>query len=302
MMEPTSDVFNRAYARNWSGLLKRLKTHPQDAAWFSKSKGAALHIACMRKPPPEVIEALVAVYPDAAWINSGRNQKGGSIPLLLACSHGASYEALRIILVATPTSAIGYREERSYYCRDRELPLDYLFAYYARQYGRDFCRVIRSSAYLRGKEGEFWQKAALLLDHGRRHNPNSHPLEPTNPVLILQADASLKSNYIYTYSWSFQELVTRLVSKVPTLISKRAGTSDEDGQFLLHTAIHSGLGWESGIGEILTAAPWVVSLRDSRTGLLPFALAASVATDGNDSLTVVWRLLLENPSLLCAPP
>ena len=50
---------------------------------------------------------------------------------------------------------------------------------------------------------------------------------------------------------------------------------DHDGRFPLHLALHSGKSWDVSVRDIFEAAPDVINVCDSKSGLFPFMIAAS---------------------------
>jgi hypothetical protein len=61
----------------------------------------ALHYACERRPPLEVVEALIAAWPEAV---TTRLQPGGALPLHVACTWGASTNVVNALTHAEPAT------------------------------------------------------------------------------------------------------------------------------------------------------------------------------------------------------
>jgi ankyrin repeat protein len=98
-------------SHNWDGVLRRLKSHPSDAGLILRvpTRGGftsthdffPLHYACERRPPAEVVEALIAAYPEAL---SRRAMPGGALPLHIACTWYTEEDAIRVLLKADRTA------------------------------------------------------------------------------------------------------------------------------------------------------------------------------------------------------
>jgi ankyrin repeat protein len=60
-----------------------------------------LHYACERRPPLEVVEALITTWPESV---TTRLQPGGALPLHTACTWQASVEVVEAICLAEPAA------------------------------------------------------------------------------------------------------------------------------------------------------------------------------------------------------
>ena len=93
--------------QDWHSVLAKLEMSPSDAGQdlqvttrggFTSMTGfTALHYACERRPPTEVVEALIAAYPSAL---SKRAMPGGALPLHVACTWYASVDAVCALVAA----------------------------------------------------------------------------------------------------------------------------------------------------------------------------------------------------------
>jgi len=114
-------LYEYALIGDWTKLLSRIKTHPAEVSYHDKRRNIALHLACRRQPPAEVIRALIECA-DGANHTSSANGVGGShnsgggsggggggggaeartvdglTPLHFAAYCGASPEVVRILL------------------------------------------------------------------------------------------------------------------------------------------------------------------------------------------------------------
>ncbi|GKY92416.1 hypothetical protein MPSEU_000212200 [Mayamaea pseudoterrestris] len=98
--------------RKWSKVISRLSANPLEAeteltvvtrGGFTASRGmTALHYACERKPPVEVVHCLIESYPHAVSV---RAMPGGALPLHIACTWGASEDVVTALLSADAGTA-----------------------------------------------------------------------------------------------------------------------------------------------------------------------------------------------------
>lgn len=93
--------------QDWESVLHRLRINPLDAeeelnvttrGGFAAMSGyMALHYACERRPPVEVVEALIAACPKALL---SRAVPGGALPLHIACTWYSTASAVNALIVA----------------------------------------------------------------------------------------------------------------------------------------------------------------------------------------------------------
>jgi len=98
--------------QKWTSVLARLEINPHEAeeelremtrgGFYATTGMAPLHYACERKPPVEVVTALLELYPMAVMT---RTMPGGSLPLHVACTWYASADVVDALLSADPGSS-----------------------------------------------------------------------------------------------------------------------------------------------------------------------------------------------------
>ena len=98
--------------RKWSKVINRLAANPLEAeldlkvvtrGGFMAARGmSALHYACERRPPVEVIHCLIEAHPLAVSV---RAMPGGALPLHIACTWGASDAVITALLSADASTA-----------------------------------------------------------------------------------------------------------------------------------------------------------------------------------------------------
>lgn len=97
----------------WKSVIARLDCNPDEASYelngvmtrggFQAGESMTpLHYACERKPPLEVVQALIEAHPEAIGT---RMMPGGTLPLHIACTWQSSPEVVSALLAADPTTA-----------------------------------------------------------------------------------------------------------------------------------------------------------------------------------------------------
>jgi len=97
--------------QNWTAVIARIEDCPHEAGedvsamtrgGFMATRGLTpLHYACERRPPMEVVSALIAAWPEAI---STRLQPGGALPLHVASTWHAPEASVKIISQAEPAA------------------------------------------------------------------------------------------------------------------------------------------------------------------------------------------------------
>jgi len=97
--------------QNWNSVLRRVEQNPHEAGetlqamtrggFISMQGLTPLHYACERRPPLEVVEALIAAWPEAV---TTRLQPGGALPLHVACTWNGSLNAIVALTNAEPAA------------------------------------------------------------------------------------------------------------------------------------------------------------------------------------------------------
>lgn len=98
---------------NWKSVIARLECNPDEAndeligvmtrgGFTASASMTPLHYACERKPPLEVVQALIEANPEAVTV---RMMPGGCLPLHIACTWHSSPAVVSALLAADPTTA-----------------------------------------------------------------------------------------------------------------------------------------------------------------------------------------------------
>lgn len=157
--------------QNWDVVLARLEMNPEDAekhlvvttrGGFTSTTGfTPLHYACERRPPVEVVNALVAACPRAA---STRAMPGGALPLHIACTWYAPVEVVAALLVADRNA-----------CRTQDelgnLPLhSACFSGTATQVIETLLRAYPKATLARNHQGSLPEEITSRLKHDNRRS------------------------------------------------------------------------------------------------------------------------------------
>lgn len=97
--------------QNWTAVIARIEDSPHEAGedvsamtkgGFLSTRGLTpLHYACERRPPVEVVAALIAAWPEAI---TTRLQPGGALPLHVASTWHAPEAAVKYISQSEPAA------------------------------------------------------------------------------------------------------------------------------------------------------------------------------------------------------
>ena len=93
-------VFIYAQEGAWGQLIEESFSRPSSVSFKDRCRNTALHIACRRQPPIDVIVALIRAYPAATELKT----VDGMTPLHFACYCGASVDIIKILIEAGPES------------------------------------------------------------------------------------------------------------------------------------------------------------------------------------------------------
>ena len=136
---PTEQLVERIRNRDWEGARQRAVTHPWDARYrtCSGSNSTALHLVCVYRAPPDVVQVVLDAHPEAIMATDGEGwtplhvaflygadertallliKRGGALvaamqsrlvgsPLHVACRHGVSTRVLQELLQTNPKMA-----------------------------------------------------------------------------------------------------------------------------------------------------------------------------------------------------
>lgn len=107
MSPVVNDLPTLIRGQGWEAVLQRLKMYPMDSklnlivptkgGFTATTDFSPLHYACERRPPVEVIKALLRPCPEAA---SKRTMPGGALPLHIACTWYSDVKVVEALLAA----------------------------------------------------------------------------------------------------------------------------------------------------------------------------------------------------------
>jgi len=107
----TTDLATLIKKQNWPNVLLRIEMNPHECGetlvfqtrggYMPTAGMTPLHYACERRPPMDVIEALVAAWPEAV---TTRLQPGGALPIHIGCTWHASAGVVGCLCQAEPAT------------------------------------------------------------------------------------------------------------------------------------------------------------------------------------------------------
>ena len=111
--EITQDLKTLIKNLKWKSVIARIEINPDEAneeligvmtrgGFQASSAMTPLHYACERKPPVEVVQALIEANPEAV---TERMMPGGCLPLHIACTWHSSPSVVGALLSADPSTA-----------------------------------------------------------------------------------------------------------------------------------------------------------------------------------------------------
>lgn len=278
LMGPTSRLYNLVLMKKtWDEVTSRAERHPGDLFWKNAFGMMPIHIACCMRPPAEVIRTMLTGTKSVGILDRSSKE---NLPLHCACRKMASYDVIKMLLwvsvrgSADPSSNAGQRNS------DSLSPLDMLLDAYMHISTANFEEEIEneSDPYMFSHiMKEFWSKASLLLRALFLQDTGTLPdrLPPFSPLLIQQSFfAATQFNIPEKVKILTERIFRNHVEKYPSLCK----IMDGQGRFLLNKAIENHVYWDTElINLIISAAPKVLEVRDKRTHLYPFMLAAVVS-------------------------
>ena len=141
---------------------------------------------------------------------------------------------------------------------------------------------------------------AANLHREQVNNPDTRgrlPLHFAAKTMIQRRDEDNGTN-------DASEVINILLSSSIFGSDKSASIADLDKRMPIHHAAEAGAEYEEGIEALVRVCPRSLEERDARTGLFPFALAASCSSNfassemRASSIDTIYRLLREAPSVL----
>ncbi len=107
-------LFRLILKKDWNGACQRCENFPEEASTWINTKGfhgnlrfLPLHKVCVLSPPMNVVDALIAAYPDGA---KSKDQDGW-LPIHCACFYGATQTIISTLIKAYPNCASNKDDE-----------------------------------------------------------------------------------------------------------------------------------------------------------------------------------------------
>lgn len=96
-------------SREWKHVMKKINSEPKSISQKQeielcgqRTEAYPLHQVVSQRPPLNIVDAMVSVFPDACWLP---DDVLGKLPLHIACQNRASGEVQRCLLIAFPDAA-----------------------------------------------------------------------------------------------------------------------------------------------------------------------------------------------------
>ena len=301
MNRATSQLYFLAQERNWEDFEQVAKQYAKDKNWRDGNAWVVLQEACKYCPP---ITAIEPILNDRQNISS-LSDLYGRTPLHTACKFGAS---LSIIEALLKNSVAGVLKESSFvhgsFTASR--PVDYVYYFYAKkpkETTHQFVRTLEEACSVdfldRFELNLFWKKTALLymaMEYGFDGITEATHRRYNDPVIVFKVYGSMLKHGCV--SVDVERFITRIIDN---FISRANVILKPDDRLLINVLAEGNVGWDDGLQLVSNSAPLSLCTRDPKTGLLPFMIAAKLATYAiNDIVHVetIYKLLSKDPEAI----
>lgn len=322
--------------RQWKKVMAWVAFHSDQVPRLEDIKGQTiLHHAALFRAPADVMEFLLWAAPQLAFVPN----KDGELALHWAVRLSTPSPVLTLLLEAYPESAFLPDGDGS-------TPLSLLWE----RHQISLLRTWRTERYRLWDESDsVWRRIMCVYRALQKctapTNTEHHSLPgqfgscypPFTPIHLAAAHPSppcLFPLMIQVYKQQLQERDTNgqlalaiacesptanrsfdVLTKIQLLLREYPEAArmldPKHGQYPLLIALASGILWNDGVESLIQACPMTLSIRDSSTGLFPFALAALPKTktkreimDGDSmvmeclELDTIYNTLRADPSVL----
>jgi len=281
-------LFRLILKKDWEGATLRCKTAPDESQTWIVTKGfkgnlrfLPIHKACVLQPPENVIESLIASYPDGP---KSKDQDGW-LPIHCACFYGAGQPVVDTLLVASPKGAQSKDDEG-------RLPIHYA------------CLKGASVGVVESLLGTYPKGAQSKDDEGRL--PIHHACSKGAPEDVINAllNSSPKGSaskddqgrlplHHACRKNASEKVVKALLRSYP----KGAQVKDDQDKLPIHYACQHG-GSEDVINILLAAFPHSINAKNG-FGYTPLAEARAMDNPKMESvITILEKFKAENQHLL----
>ncbi len=289
-------------------LKAMIKAHPESVRIASTAhRDLPVHIACRYQAKAEVLEVLLKDYPETAM----KTTKWGWTPLMILWDSRINrmnpkddefWDKVMVLLRAIARSRLL-----------NSVHFDAVGFYNTDGCNANSDKPLSPILATSEEEGVFFVHAAVSMGvKGCPIEVLAHVMEKY-PRQVFQRDQSSHLPLhvaIQKISWS-RHRKRRIKPKEKPILesllkaypgSARERIHSDHNRYPLHSALANGHSWSHGIEELFLAAPETLVVRDSRTRLFPFQLAA-IPVEGEfwfgiDNLETVYQLLRARPDAI----
>ncbi|KAL3795734.1 hypothetical protein ACHAW5_007340 [Stephanodiscus triporus] len=274
-------LFRLVLKKDWDGVASRVNLFPDEASTWIVTKGfngnlrfLPIHKACVLDPPPAIIMALIAAFPEGV----ARADQDGWLPLHCACFYSAQDATIAAILQADPKAA--QRKDD-----DGRLPLHYA------------CLKGASENVVSKLLGAH-VKGALVKDNDGRM-PLHHACSKAASDGVIgelvrlgpKAAQSKDSNGRLPLHLACKKGVSKNALTILLQIYARGAAAKDDQEKLpVHHACQSGVCTPAAVLALLDAHPESIHARTA-FGLTPHDEARQPKSDGGLNVSVIIEVL-----------
>jgi ankyrin repeat protein len=266
-------LFRLLLKKDWKAAVARAEACPEEAATWIVTKGfngnlrfLPLHKACVLQPPQEVVETLLAAYPDG----SRSRDQDGWLPVHCACFYGADNNVVTALLSVNPKATQSKDDEG-------RLPLHYA------------CLKGASQAVVDVLIESFPKGAMTKDDEGRL--PIHHACSKGAPEGVI--DALLKASPKGAQSKDDQGRLPlhhacrkssseRIIRTLLRVYPRAAQVKDDQDKLPIHYACQNGAS-PSVINVLLTTYPESINVKNG-FGYTPLAEARALENPKMDPI------------------
>mmetsp|Transcript_36442 Transcript_36442/g.43887 ORF Transcript_36442/g.43887 Transcript_36442/m.43887 type:complete len:323 (-) Transcript_36442:51-1019(-) len=288
---------------DWNSCIARCRSHPAELKWRGKYKQTPLHCICFRRPPTNVIKAMLIAYPEAAQ----SCDMDLCTPLHYAMSQGSSHDVI-IELIRCAPNTVNQPNRWNY------TPIYWFWKRCEKhmyQHG-ELSKTSDSKDWRILKEMIWITTNSVGSIQDQEYWPILHVVAKIKcPVQMLKGMIQLFPNELITkdntgrlplsIAAHSESLGNATHDHIKVLIEAYKGAASEydaTGSSPLTLAIKSGKTWDNGIELIFCAAPNSIRVLDQETKLYAFMLAGSCESHAC-CMTTTFELLRKCPELAC---
>jgi len=321
-----SDHITPIINRKWKEVLSWAAFHPDEVSNLRDNHNQTiLHHACLFKAPYDIIEALL--FADSSGLLSSVINDDGEFAIHWAVRVSSSAHVLKTLITSNPRSGFmidkhGDSAFSLLWDRNRKAIRSFVFD------GLRSDVLIDDTLLLRSRFEFLWNKnqfsvgtMMMLLRSYCCGNTDDKPFLPLHAVAgnpqmpfsfftfiakVYHDDIRKRDDrgrYPLAVACSCIDANVDVINFLLSLDPDSPTMSDYQDRYPLFLAVEAGLPWDMCVQSIFNAAPHILSMRDTSTGLYPFMLAAVAKSNSIydteqselNCLNAAFFLLLKDP-------